>query len=172
MQINRKFCMPNKETFKIKGIRELIQKYISADKIWIDPFARNSIFNDWCVATNDLNPACETTHHLPAIDFLRSIESNSIDGVLFDPPYSPRQVKECYNSIGRKVEQKDTQSKFWADLKKEISRIVKKDGIVISCGWNSGGMCKCNGFEIQEILLINHGGPHNDTIVVVDKKIK
>ena len=30
-------------------------------------------------------------------------------------------------------------------------------------------MCKCNGFEIQEILLINHGGPHNDTIVVVDK---
>ena len=70
MQINRKFCMPNKETFKIKGIRELIQKYISTDKIWIDPFARNSIFNDWCVATNDLNTTCETTHHLPAIDFL------------------------------------------------------------------------------------------------------
>ena len=68
--------------------------------------------------------------------------------------------------------------KLWGDGymspggKKEISRIVKKDGIVISCGWNSGGMCKCNGFEIQEILLINHGGPHNDTIVVVDKKIK
>lgn len=27
------------------------------------------------------------------------------------------------------------------------------------------------GFEIQEILLVPHGGWHNDTIVVVEKKI-
>lgn len=43
-------------------------------------------------------------------------------------------------------------------------------GIVITCGWNSGGIGKKYGFEIEEILLVAHGGWHNDTIVVVDRK--
>lgn len=52
-----------------------------------------------------------------------------------------------------------------------MERIVKKDGVVISCGWNSGGIGKKYGFDIVEILLVPHGGAHNDTIVVVEKKI-
>lgn len=46
----------------------------------------------------------------------------------------------------------------------------KAGGIVITCGWNSGGIGKKYGFEIEEILLVAHGGWHNDTIVVVDRK--
>lgn len=34
-----------------------------------------------------------------------------------------------------------------------------------------GGIGIKYGFEIQEILLVPHGGWHNDTIVVVEKKI-
>lgn len=64
-----------------------------------------------------------------------------------------------------------TQVSYWAKQKAEISRIVTPNGIVISCGWNSGGIGKKYGFEIQEILLVPHGGAHNDTIVVVEKKI-
>ena len=54
----------------------------------------------------------------------------------------------------------------------EIGRIVNRGGIVISCGWNSGGIGKKYGFEILEILLVPHGGAHNDTIVTVERKIK
>ena len=50
--------------------------------------------------------------------------------------------------------------------------MVKKDGIVITCGWNSGGIGKKYGFEIIEILLVPHGGWHNDTIITVEKKVK
>jgi hypothetical protein len=32
-------------------------------------------------------------------------------------------------------------------------------------------MGKNRGFEIQEILLVAHGGNHNDTICVVEKKL-
>ena len=64
-----------------------------------------------------------------------------------------------------------TQSSFWGNLKKEISRVVKPNGIVVSCGWNSGGIGKTNGFSIVEILLVAHGGWHNDTIVTVEQKI-
>lgn len=65
-----------------------------------------------------------------------------------------------------------TQSSYWSNQKKEIGRIVKKEGIVICCGWNTGGIGENNGFEIIEILLVPHGGWHNDTIVTVCKKVK
>ena len=35
---------------------------------------------------------------------------------------------------------------------------------------NSGGIGQKYGFEIEEILLVCHGGWHNDTICVVDRK--
>ena len=39
-------------------------------------------------------------------------------------------------------------------------------------GWNSGGIGKTKGFEIVEILMVAHGGWHNDTIVTIEKKVK
>lgn len=41
--------------------------------------------------------------------------------------------------------------------KKKISRIVKPNGVVITCSWNSGGIGIKYGFKIQEILLVPHG---------------
>ena len=42
MIITRQWSMPNKNTFKIKPIRELIEKYIKESDIVIDPFANES----------------------------------------------------------------------------------------------------------------------------------
>ncbi len=97
-------------------------------------------------------------------------EDNSIDGVLFDPPYSARQISECYKDFGIEVSNKTTQSSFWSNQKKEIVRIVKKGGKVITFGWNSGGIGKSYGFKVKKILLVPHGGWHNDTICVVEEK--
>ena len=83
---------------------------------------------------------------------------------------SPRQVSECYKKLDKTVNMQTTQASYWSNHKKEIGRIVRKDGIVITCGWNSGGIGKKYGFEILEILLVPHGGWHNDTIITVEKK--
>ena len=166
MEMNRIWSMPNKNTFSIKPINDLIKKYSFG--IIIDPFANS---NKIATVTNDLDETFETDYHLDALDFLKMFNDSSVDTVLYDPPYSPRQVSECYKKLGKTVDMKTTQSSYWAYHKKEISRIVKKNGIVISCGWNSGGIGKKYGFEIIEILLVPHGGAHNDTIVVVEKKI-
>lgn len=171
MHISRVWCMPNRYTFNIKPIKQLIEKYIKEEKIWIDPFANESIFNNKCTYTNDLNPEYATTHNLESLEFLKLFSNESIDGVLFDPPYSARQISECYNNAGLKVHKEDTQSSFYTLRKKEVARIIKKNGIVISCGWNSGGIGKKLGFKIEEILLVPHGGAHNDTIVTVERKI-
>ena len=47
---------------------------------------------------------------------------------------------------------------------------MKKDGKVISFGWNSNGIGKTLGFEQVEILMVAHGGHHNDTICTVEVK--
>ena len=159
--------MPNSNTFDIKPIKELIEKYIYG--VVIDPFANK---NRLATITNDLDTIYDTDYHMDALDFLRMFDNNSVDCVLYDPPYSPRQVSECYNKLGKTVDMKTTQASYWSNQKKEISRMVKKDGIVITCSWNSGGIGKKYGFEIVEILLIAHGGWHNDTIVTVDRKIR
>ena len=51
--------------------------------------------------------------------------NRGIDVILFDPPYSPRQVSECYKKLGQSVNYKTTQSSYWSEQKKEISRILK-----------------------------------------------
>lgn len=88
------------------------------------------------------------------------------------PPYSPRQVSECYKHFGCNVTMSTTQASFWSEHKKQISRIVKLGGKVICFGWNSGGIGQSYGFDMTRVLLIPHGGHHNDTICTVEIKGK
>jgi hypothetical protein len=157
--------MPNKNTFSIKPIKDMILRYKFG--LSIDPFANS---NNLATITNDISSEYETDYNMDAIDFLKTFKNGTVDTVLFDPPYSPRQVSECYKSVGGTVNMQTTQSSFWANLKKEICRITKTGSVVVSCGWNSGGIGKSNGFKIIEILLVPHGGWHNDTIITVETK--
>ena len=171
MIINRVWSMPNSNTFSIKPIYELICKYIDMlpkEHTIIDPFANSNKFG---TITNDLDPQYDTDYHMDATDFLSVLEDDMVDMVLYDPPFSSRQVAECYKSLGKTVNMETTQASYWAKQKEQISRIVKYNGIFVTCGWNSGGVGKKYGFEIEEILLVPHGGWHNDTIVVVERKI-
>ena len=163
--IERKWAMPNRWTFKIKPIADLLREEMEGG-IWVDPFAgEHSPAN----ITNDLNPERPTMYHMDAIDFLRTFEDDSVDGVLYDPPYSQRQVKECYDGIqvGLKWDGRTT---FWSESKNEVARIVKPTGKVICFGWNSMGLGEKRGFKMQRILLVPHGGSRNDTICTVEVK--
>ncbi len=166
ISIERVWAMPNKNTFDIKPIYDLITEELT-DGIWIDPFANQ---NKLASITNDLSVEFDTDYHLDALDFMKMFDSDSVDGVLYDPPYSPRQVSECYNNVGYNVTWDTTKASFWGNHKREISRIVKIGGKVITFGWNSGGIGYKYGFEIERILLVPHGGWHNDTICTVEIK--
>jgi len=166
--------MPNSKTFKIKPIKDLIKNELAEGTI-LDPFANEFSIKDLMTdkqtyITNDLDTAYETDYHLDALDFFQQFSDESIDMVLYDPPYSPRQVSECYKSLGQTVNMQTTQSSYWGNQKKEIARILKPGGKVITFGWNSGGIGKSNGFEITKILIVPHGGWHNDTICTVETK--
>jgi hypothetical protein len=166
---SRAWAMPDSRTYNIKPINRLIHKYVRPDILSIDPFANDSKI---AKITNDIDPQYICNYNIDALDFLKMFDSNSVDAVLFDPPYSVRQVAECYKKMGKTVNFETTQATFWTKLKNEISRIVRHDGYVLSFGWNSNGIGKTHGFEMIEILMVAHGGPHNDTIVTVERKVQ
>ena len=168
MKIERAWAMPSKDTFTIKPIAELLERY-NVGEGWIDPFAG---FHSPAELTNDHNPDAPTDSHLEALDFVKTQEGALFSGALFDPPYSYRQVSEHYKVIGKKATQLDTSTQFYNRVLNPLAEIVQPGGYCISFGWNSNGMGKNRGFEIVEILLVAHGGHHNDTIVTVEKKIK
>lgn len=163
--INRVWAMPNKWTFQIKPIKKLLDRYVGDGKGWIDPFAGESSPAE---ITNDINPERKANYHLHAVDFAQQLNGNKFKGVLFDPPYSLRQVKECYDKIGKDMSYDDTLDASFGKVK---DAIASKIGLAICCGWNTNGFGINRGFELVEILLVAHGGHHNDTIVTVERKV-
>lgn len=185
--VSKTWAMPSGKTFKIIPIRDIILKYVDyaiagaegIEKNWIriiDPFANEASIKQHLTkyvhyVSNDLDPQYNTDYHENALDFLKRFPDGSVDIVLYDPPYSFRQVSECYKKLKLTVTAKDTSNKFFADFKKEISRITRSNGFCITCGWNSNGIGKKLGFEQEEILLVAHGSNHNDTIVTIERKL-
>lgn len=171
MQFNRAWAMPNHETFSIKPIKEFVNKYLKDSKSSVDPFSRDKLLATYC---NDLNPNTLAPYHMDAKDFCMRLfwEGVKVDLVLFDPPYSPRQISEMYKSIGKTVTMKDTQSAvLYSTARNAANNLLIKGGICLSFGWSTNGMGKSRGYEIEEILLVAHGGAHNDTICMAERKL-
>ena len=167
---SREWAMPSADTFDIPHIAGFVKKHLMQCKVSIDPFARNK---RWATYTNDLNPATAAEYHMDAVAFMEMLvrEGVKADLIIIDPPYSPRQISECYQSAGLKAGMKDTQSAvLYQRVKNAAAKLATKDAIVLSFGWNSVGLGKDRGFEISEIMLVCHGGAHNDTICMSETK--
>jgi hypothetical protein len=169
MIISREWAMPNSNTFDIAPIKKMIARYIKNIEKSIDPFANKSKI---AKVTNDLNPEMDTDYHLDALDFLKLFPDQSIDFIFYDPPYSLRQVSECYKNVGVEVTQEMTRSDWRTKQLNEASRIIKSGGLIMCFGWNSSGCGIKRNFELLEILLVAHGGCRNDTICTVERKGK
>jgi hypothetical protein len=148
IKFERHWCMPSHKTFTIKPFKNLIAAELGSN--YVDPFPYPFVKD--------------------AIDYLKTIHDNSVDHLVFDPPYSQRQLKEKYHSAGLSFNHPMNNS-YWSNCRKEISRIVKSTGKVISFGWNTNGIGIKHGFKITKVVLVAHGSQHNDTIATVEVKI-
>ena len=162
----RVWAMPSHETFSIPPIGFLVRKYLAVSEVSVDPFSRNK---EWATYTNDINPNTSAEYHMDAREFLAMLVRDGVEAdlILFDPPYSPRQVSECYAEAGLTPTMIDTQvGKTMKECRELIRKISKVGTVVISFGWNTVGMG--SGWKTEEILLVCHGGGHNDTICLVE----
>jgi hypothetical protein len=170
MKFSRTWAMPNADTFSCPPIGAFVHRYLRDSKCSVDPFARNK---RWATYTNDLNPETQAEYHMDAEDFLRMLFTQEIrsDLVIYDPPYSPGQMAEVYKSIGMKRDGGGGRNgELYSRVRAAVPSILTDSAIVLSFGWNSAGMGKKHGFELIEIMLVCHGGAHNDTICIAERK--
>jgi hypothetical protein len=168
-------AQPSKHTFRIAPIRTLVERYIGNGVGWIDPYAGDSHL---CETTNDINPITRAINHMDALDFSLAVteeyrrRGKAINGVVYDPPYSYRQVSEHYRMVGRKATSLDTSAQFYSRVMNALCDHVRVGGHAISCGWNTNGFGVNRGFEPVELLVVRHGSHHNDTLVLVERKME
>jgi len=168
MIFSRKWGMPTPDTFDCHPIGQFVQKYIRESSVSIDSFARN---RRWATYTNDINPQTEAEYHMDAEWFCNLMRARLVlaDLGIFDPPYSPTQITECYGSFGKAATREDTQNaRLYSRVRDALASLICVGGIVLSFGWNSAGMGRRRGFEPLETMLVNHGGAHNDTICLAE----
>jgi hypothetical protein len=173
--IRKAWAQPSAWTFTIKPVAELLSRYVPpGGKGWIDPYAGD---NSPAEFTNDMNRERKARWHLDALEFCEMLVADPsqyvyYDGILFDPPYSYRQVSEHYKAAGHKVRSIDTTSRFYSRIMNCVCDKIRPGGYAISFGWNTNGFGMKRGFEQVEILVVAHGGHHNDTLVTVERKLQ
>lgn len=170
MNITRKFAWPSRwpttknSKTEVQGsigqIFRLVKSYAGSGRGWVDPMCGRSTI---CSIRNDIRSAGTTAQtHLDALKFLRTIKTKSAEGVVYDPPYNDRQGK-MYTKDFRSY----SDVRYWSDIRKEISRILKPGGVCVRLGWNSNAMPRCT---IEAVHLFAHGSERNDSIVTVHRK--
>src|SRR3972149_5746694 len=147
MKIERVWAMPDSETFSIPPISSLLDRWRRGRLVIVDPFARNSVR---ATHRNDLDPDTKADSHMEAVAFCKKLATDGVraDAVLFDPPYSPRQISEAYRSVGLRVGMEGTQNaRLYREVRDGLNSFLKLGGVAVSCGWNSAGFGKERGYE-------------------------
>lgn len=164
IRLTTAWAMPSRWTFQCPPIAAFCDRWLAGAAVVVDPFAgearRGTLNNDIAYGGIDAAEWCQG---------LLEEHAGSVDAVIFDPPYSPRQVQECYQQIGKAVTKRDCQTgRMYREVREPLAELLKPGGIALSFGWNSTGFGK--EWETLEILLCRHGGAHNDTICVAQRK--
>jgi hypothetical protein len=165
-EMSRVWAMPNPYTFQIPAISDLLAKWLKGRAVILDPFCGASMWashsNDLALGGVDAGLACEQWR----------ADGVVADAVLFDPPYSPRQITEVYKSVGLDIGTTETQNAaLYRRVRDSLDILLKPGGVALSFGWNSVGFGSHRGYSKLEIMLVCHGGAHNDTVCVVEQKV-
>ena len=170
VRFTRRNAPVHSDTFACKPIGGFVASYLVQSRVSVDPFARDC---RWATHTNDIDPTTQAEHHMDARRFLRMMCLKGVraDLVILDPPYSSRQISDCYNRLGMKAKMHDTQnSRLYKEIKDLVWHLCTEDATVLSFGWNSVGMGISRGFEVVEVLMVCHGSAHNDTLCIAERR--
>ena len=118
-------CPLNRYTFKVKNIREWVEK--TCEGKVLNLFAGITKLNVDEVR-NDLDKDALAEYTKDALLFVKEWTGKKFDTILLDPPYSYRKSMEMYKGI---------KASPFRQLKDEIPRILEKNGIVITFGYHS-----------------------------------
>jgi uncharacterized protein YodC (DUF2158 family) len=113
----------------------------------------------------DIDKSVPADYYMEAESFvdLAISEKMLFDTIVLDPPYNLRKAREKYE--GRFIGS-------FTKIKNKLINLVPVGGKVIILGYDTVGMSRCRGFEKIGICVVCHNGDHNDTLCVVERKVK
>jgi hypothetical protein len=156
--IERVFEMPSKWTFTQPKTRAWVEERLEGDVLNL--FGGFTRFPG--AVHNEINPDLSADIRLDACNLeLWQDYGGKFDTVIMDPPFSFNQAVVTY---GIKKAQQITHAR---DV---ILHVLRPRGRVLSCGYNSTGMGETRGFEKEGLLIVNHGGSHNDMMVLCERR--
>jgi hypothetical protein len=111
----------------------------------------------------DIDRNANANKYCDAYEFISRWDGELFSTVLLDPPYNLRKSREKYG--GRYIGS-------FTKIKNYIPSIIKHGGKVVTFGYDTVGMSKKRGFTKTDILVVCHGGDHNDTLAVVERYVQ
>ena len=159
----------HKTGYYLKGFAEMIGSWYKAQPgyawpglvpVICDPFARNC---EWAGKwTNDIDSNTKAKFNMDALDFLKKMDKQKFDCVLFDPPFSQIQAERKYESGHVNVY---TDPKYVKQCFSEISRILRPGGKVLKLGYNSSRHSPV--LDLDKGYIVNFGANRNDVIMTL-----
>lgn len=153
-------CPLSRWTFSIKPIREWTEK--TCEGKTLNLFAGKTKLNIDEIR-NDLDIEALKDYNKDALRFVKEWNGDMFDTILLDPPYAYRKSMEMYKGI---------KASPFRQLKDELPRILKPNGLVITFGYHSNTMGDNRGFNVERIALFSHGGAIHDTIASVERNYR
>jgi len=164
MDIEYKFCFPNKWTFKMKPIYEFVMEEMKKAKKVLVPFAGVVRFDHSDITYIDIQDNLpkpyikgDTMKILPKL----IKKGEKYDLIVSDPPYSAsRNVMLYKNQKYHEI----TLFRYY------YHQLLEDNGIVLEFGFNSNGISEKKGYRKVKLLIVAVGGNHNDFLCL--KQIK
>jgi len=147
-------------TFENRRIREWLESHVEGTALNL--FAGKTFLNCREVR-NDLREEMPAHYHMDALEMVKSWNDKPFGTIILDPPYAYRKSMTKYEGAV---------SSPFNQVKDEIVRILKPQGIVITFGYHSNVMGEKRGFIQDHLLLMSHGGAIHDTIAIIERKVK
>ena len=164
----------NKDTHTHRGYKKAYEYAINkirTDETYfehinsIDLFARKC---QWADFRNDINPEYleknYTNSCMDALEFAETFTTNSIDLILFDPPFSDRQSNEKYGTSNLY-----TNPAYISQIGAEMFRILRPGGFIVKAGYNSNPPSPT--MRLSRVILSRYHGCRNDVIFTVWQKV-
>lgn len=151
---------PKRYTFEQPKLKQIIEGYCKGKVLNL--FAGMVRLNVDEIRV-DIDDTTKPDFLTDSYDFVCNWHGSKFMTVILDPPYNVRKAREKYD--GRYI------GKF-RKIKQIIPKILSPGGIIITLGYDSVGMSRSHGFEKTAIILVCHGGDHNDTICVIEKYVQ
>jgi hypothetical protein len=157
---------PSIWTFKIKPIKQYVDKHIREAKNILIPFAGQIRFPYPNVTYIDIMDNMPVPYIKgDSFEILPQLvkEGNKYDLIISDPPYTAHQSVVSYGN-----------SKFQqiSILKHFYNQLLEENGVVIHFGFNSSVFGAKYSYVKEELLIINLGMSHNDILVLKERKVK